>query len=72
MLDTQNCLQYDIKNAKRTKFFYSHVVLPNDTPAKFILSATFGLSFMRSSAAPNRSSTFYTYLNIKNLKSFRI
>ena len=36
--------------------------LPNDTPAKFYLSSTFGLSFMINSVAPARSSTPYMYL----------
>ena len=57
---------------KQPNFFHSVVVLPNDTPAKFILSATFGLSFMISSVAPIRLTTFYAYLNTKNLNSFRI
>ena len=59
MLDTQNCLQYYIK-----KCF---------APAKFHLSATFGLSFMISSVASTCSPTFYIYLitkiRIHNLKS---
>ena len=35
--------------------------LPKDAPVKFYLSTTFGLSFMISSVAPTRSSTFYAY-----------
>ena len=44
---------------KEPNFFYSHPsTLPKDPPAKFYPSATFGLSFMISSVAPTRSSTF--------------
>ena len=70
MLDTQNY----IKNAKTPKFFHSEPsVLSKDAPAKFHLSATFGLSFMISSVASTCSPTFYKYLitkiRIHNLKS---
>ena len=48
-------------------------VLSKDAPAKFHLSATFGLSFMISSVASTCSPTFYIYLitklRIHNLKS---
>ena len=62
------------KNAKTPKFLYSEPsVLSKDAPAKFHLSATFGLSFMISSVASTCSPTFYTYLvtkiRIHNLKS---
>ena len=79
----QNC-----KNAGHTKlpsilyekclrhpnFFHSEPsVLSKDAPAKFHLSATFGLSFMINSVASTCSPTFYTYLitkiRIHNLKS---
>ena len=55
-------------------FFHSEPsVLSKDSPAKFHLSATFGLSFMISSVASTCSSTFYIYLitklRIHNLKS---
>ena len=53
MLDTQNCLQNHIKNAKGAKFCYSQPSThPKDAPAKFYLSMTFGLRFMISSVAP--------------------
>ena len=46
---------------KQPNFFHSQP----STLAKFYLSATFGLSFMISSAASTRSSTFYAYLIAK-------
>ena len=43
MLDTQNCFQNHIKNAKTPSFFYSHPsTLPKEAAAKFYLSSTFG------------------------------
>ena len=39
--------------------------LPKDAPAKFYLYTNFGLSFMISSVAPPRSSTFHAYLITK-------
>ena len=67
MMDTQNYIRHP-------NFFHSEPsVLSKDAPAKFHLSATFGLSFMISSAASTCSATFYTYLitkiRIHNLKS---
>ena len=51
---------------KQSNFFYSHPsTLPEDAPAKFYFSTIFGLSFMISSVAPTRSSTFYAYLITK-------
>ena len=51
---------------KQPNFFYSQPsILPKDTPVKFYLSTGFGLSFMISSVAPTRSSTFYAYLITK-------
>ena len=51
---------------KQPNFFYSQPsTLPNDAPAKFYLSTTFGSSFMVSSVAPTRWSTFYAYLITK-------
>ena len=51
----------------------NHIALPNDAPAKFYLSTTFGLSFTISSVTPTRSSNFYAYLITKignlNLKA---
>ena len=62
------------KNAKTTTVSLQSV-LSKDSPAKFHLSATFGLSFMIKSVAPTRSSTFYVYLITKigkrNLKIIR-
>ena len=75
MLDTQNCLQYYTKKTLRhPNFFHNEPsVLSKDAPAKFHLSATFGLSFMISSVASTCSPTFYLYLitklRIHNLKS---
>ena len=68
MLDTQNCLQNHIKNAKATKFllqssFYTSKGKGNT--CKFYLSMTFGLSFIISFVAPTRSSTSYAYLVTK-------
>ena len=66
MLDTRNCLNIKSKMLKQPNLFYSQPsTLPKDAPAKFYLSTTFGLSFMISSVAPTRSSTFYTYLITK-------
>ena len=51
---------------KQPNFFYSQPsTLPKDAPAKFKLSTTFDLSFMISSVAPTRLSTFYAYLITK-------
>ena len=51
---------------KQPNFFYSQPsTLPKDSPAKFYLSTTVGFSFMISSVAPTRSSTFYAYLITK-------
>ena len=45
MLDTQNCLQNHIKNAKATNFFYNQPsTLPEEALAKFYFSRTFGLT----------------------------
>ena len=66
MLDTKNiALNIISKMLKQPNFFYSQPsTLPKDAPAKFYFSTTFGLSFMISSAAPARSSTFHAYLNL--------
>ena len=63
MLDTHNCLQYHIKKMLRhPNFFHSEPsVLSKDAPAKFHLSATFGLSFMVSSVASTCSPNFYIF-----------
>ena len=54
------------KNVKATKFFYSQPsTLPKEALAKFYFSTTFGLSFMISSVAPTRLSTFKAYLITK-------
>ena len=58
MLDTQNCVQNHIKNAKATNFCQPST-LPKDKPAKFYFRTTLGLSFMVSSVAPTRSSISY-------------
>ena len=65
-----------LKMPRQPNFFYSQPsILPKDALEKFYLSATFGLSFMVSSVAATRSSTFYTYLITKignrNLKDDR-
>ena len=53
------------KMLKQPNFFYSQPsTLPKDAPAKFYLSTIFGLSFMISSVAPTRS-TSYAYLITK-------
>ena len=50
---------------KQRNFFYSQFsTLPEEALANFYLSTTFGLSFMISSVAPTRSSTFYAYLTL--------
>ena len=59
---------------KHPNFFHSEpYVLSKDAPAKFHLSAAFGLSFMISSVASTCLPTFYKYLitkiRIYNLKS---
>ena len=50
--------------------------LSKDSPAKFYISATSGLSFMINSVAPTRSSTSYAYLITKignrNLKCIKL
>ena len=46
---------------KQPNFFYRQP----STLAKFYLSTTFRFSFMTSSGAPTRSSTFYAYLITK-------
>ena len=54
------------KMLKQPNFFYSQSsTLPQDAPAKFCLSTTFGSSFAVSSVAPTRSSTFCAYLITK-------
>ena len=54
------------KIPKQPNFFYSQPsTLLKEALAKFYLSTTFGLSFMISSVAPTRSSTFYAYLITK-------
>ena len=66
MLDTQNCPENHIKNAKQPNFYYSQPsTLPKDAPEKFYLSSSFGLSFMIRSVAPTRLSTFYAYIVTK-------
>ena len=51
---------------KQQNFFYGQPsTLSKDTPAKFYLPTTFGLSFMVSSGAPTRSLIFYAYLITK-------
>ena len=51
---------------RNPNFFHSEPsVLSKDAPAKFHLSATFGLSFMISSVASTCSPTFYIYLITK-------
>ena len=62
------------KMLRHPNFFHSEPsVLSKDAPAKFHLSATFGLSFMISSVASSCLPTFYIYLitklRIHNLKS---
>ena len=62
------------KMLRHPNFFHSEPsVLSKDAPAKFHLSATFGLSLMISSVASTCSPTFYIYLitklRIHNLKS---
>ena len=48
-----------LKMLMQPDLFCSHPsTLPKDSPAKFHFSTTFGLSFMVSSVAPTRSSTF--------------
>ena len=55
------------KMLKQTDFFYNQPsTLPKEALAKFYLSATSGLSFMISSVAPTRSSTFYVYCYHQN------
>ena len=68
----QKCWRYKIsfkiisKMLKQPNFFYFQpFTLPKNAPANFYLSTTFSLSFMTSSVAPTRSSTFYTYLITK-------
>ena len=52
---------------KQPNLFYGqHATLPKDALAKFYISTAFGLSFMISSVAPTRSSTFCTYLITKS------
>ena len=47
---------------RHPNFFHSEpYVLSKDAPAKFHLSATFGLSLMISSVASTCSPTFYKY-----------
>ena len=54
------------KMLKQPNFFYSQPsTLPKEALAKFYLSTIFELSFMVSSVAPTRSSTFYAYLVTK-------
>ena len=53
MLDTQNCLQNHMKNAKATS---QPSVVSEEVLARSYLSTTFGLSFMISSGNPTRSS----------------
>ena len=43
---------------KHAQAYSQPSTLPKDVPAKFHLSTTFGLSFVISSVAPPRSSTF--------------
>ena len=51
---------------KQPNFIYSQPsTFANNVPGMFYLSTTFVLSFMLSSVAPTRSSTFYTYLITK-------
>ena len=51
---------------RQPNFFCSQLsALPKRALAKFYLSTTFDLSFMISSVAPTRSSTFYAYLMAK-------
>ena len=66
-----------LKILKQPNFFHSQPsALPEEALAKFYLSATFDLSFMRSSVAPTRSSIFYAYLVTKirnrNLKCWSL
>ena len=79
----QKCRKHKIafevisETLKQPNFFYSQPsTLPKDAPAKFYLSTTFGSSFMVSSAAPTRLSTFYPYLitwiGNRNLKFARL
>ena len=54
------------KMLKQPNFFYIQPSsIPKDAPAKVYLFTTFGLSFMISSVAPTRSSTFYASLTTK-------
>ena len=51
---------------KQPNFFHSQPsTLPKKALEKFYLSETYGLSFMISSVAPTRSSTFDAYLITK-------
>ena len=66
MLDTQNCLQNLIKNAKATKFLsQSAFYTSKGPPAKFYLFLICVLSFMLSFVALTWSLTFYAYLITK-------
>ena len=70
-------VKYCTKTAKmldtQISFTVTLLYSQKDAPAKFHLSATFGLSFMISSVASTSSPTFYAYLitkiRIHNLKS---
>ena len=67
MLDTQNCHQDRIKNAKAVKFILQSACYTSEgRTCKFYLSTTFGLRFKISSVAPTRSSNFYAYLITKS------
>ena len=55
-----------LKMLEQPNFFYSQPsTLTKEALGKFYLSATFGLSFMISSIAPNWSSIYYAYLITK-------
>ena len=68
MLETQNCLQHDIKNAKATKFLsQSAFDTSKGRTCKVLPFYDFWfLSFMVNSVAPARSSIFYAYLITKS------
>ena len=66
VLDTQNCFQNHIKNAKATKFLsQSAFFTSKESTCKVLRFYDFRFKFCTSSVAPTRSSTFYAYLITK-------
>ena len=54
------------KMLKQPNLFHSQpATRPKDAPVKFYIFTAFGSSFMITSVAPTRSSTFYAYLITK-------